>query len=612
MTRWWMRFALFVMFMLTSVRVYTVWVHGEVPPWVWGYGLLADTAALVVLAAIASLGLTSRFRWVRAIPVVFVVVIVLLVAAAEAFYWHEFETRLDRLVFHYLAYPVEVLVFLEEQFYITWVVVPFVLLVALVMRCIGLPPLAQNRGALLGLFVVAVVVLFLVRQPVPDASRHFNQLASNGYVGVLTAATLSADNWSGLYPGIPYPQPTSVQQPLPDNMEVADRGVPGRAVPGNVMPIGRKNVVLIIEESFSGPNWTNPKLRQAFLPELDRLLDQGLAFTGIYAAGTRTTRGMESLMHGFPPLPGISATEREGVERLPSLPRALRDAGYRTIFAYGGWPDFSNFTRYWRSIGFEQTTSRDHFPPGTFETSWGVEDGALFSHILGLLDDMTAGTAPVFLAALTVTNHRPFSVPPDVGQADERSLNSAMHYADSALGAFFREARTRDWYADTLFVVVADHGPRIHGESLIPVESYRIPLVMISEPALTPAVIADSGSAIGVPATILQLLGITPEQPFWGLPLLNGASTMIPVEHDYHVGQLVGGRLTVLTRGGRFFTWQQSPEGLIAQGEIPQSTPAAQQVAAYFGSAHRFFYNPMRPTGQSGSTIAQHRHVGGE
>ena len=31
------------------------------------------------------------------------------VCVAEVFFWYEFEERLDRLVFHYLAYPMEVL-----------------------------------------------------------------------------------------------------------------------------------------------------------------------------------------------------------------------------------------------------------------------------------------------------------------------------------------------------------------------------------------------------------------------------------------------------------------------------------------------------------------------
>ena len=40
-----------------------------------------------------------------------------------------------------------------------------------------------------------------------------------------------------------------------------------------------------------------------------------------------------------------------------------------------------------------------------------------------------------------------------------------MAYADQALGDFMAAAQHKSWYADTLFVVVADHG--LHPERLM-------------------------------------------------------------------------------------------------------------------------------------------------
>jgi phosphoglycerol transferase MdoB-like AlkP superfamily enzyme len=587
MTGWWSRFALFVLGMLTLVRAYTVSVHGAVPVWVWLYGLQADVAALIILSAVAALGMRSSRAWVRSSFVILVVAVVLLVVVAEVFYWHEFEARLDRLVFHYLAYPVEVLVFMEEQFYITWLLLPFALLVYLVVRLLGTVPRMERGVPVLLLLVSGVCVLVFVRQPVLDQSRHLNQLSSNGYIGVLTASTISQQDWLELYPGV-------VSHSIPDDQAQSESS----RVP--VAKLGNKNVVLIIEESFSGPIWTDPALRHQWLPEFERLSERGLAFNNIYAAGTRTSRGMESIMHGFPPLPGISAIERAGIEHLASLPRVLRAAGYKTIFAYGGWPDFSNFTSYWHRIGFERTTNRNHFPAGTFETSWGAEDKALFSHVIGLMDEMT-GQQPVFLATLTVSNHRPFGVPGDQGSPNKRTLMNAMHYADSALGDFFRIARSRPWYENTVFVVVADHGPRIHGDSLIPIESYRVPLLILSEPALPPAKIEAVGSSIGIPATILDLLGVETKEKFWGPSLVSGRDTPVPVEHDYHVGELVAGQLTVLARGGIFYAWKLDEKGVIPMGVIAPSALEARRVADYFGSAHALFY-----ASGSGHAVAEH------
>ena len=592
MTGRWCRFALFVLGMLTLVRAYTVSVHGAVPAWVWLYGLQADVAALILLSAVAALGMRSSRAWVRSFFVILVVAVVLLVVVAEVFYWQEFEARLDRLVFHYLAYPVEVLVFMDEQFYITWLLLPFALLVYLVVRVLGIVPRMDSGKPVLLLLVLGVCVLVMVRQPVLDQSRHLNQLSSNGYIGVLTASTISQQDWPELYPG--------VASHSNSDLDAAGH-VQWESLKVPVAKLGNKNVVLVIEESFSGPNWTDPALRHEWLPEFERLSGRGLSFTNIYAAGTRTSRGMESIMHGFPPLPGISAIERDGVERLASLPRVLKAAGYQTIFAYGGWPGFSNFTSYWHSIGFERTTNRHHFPAGTFETSWGADDKALFGHVIGMLDEMTAQQRPVFLATLTVSNHRPFSVPNDQDSPHKRTLTNAMHYADSALGDFFRVARTRPWYENTVFVVVADHGPRIHGDSLIPIESYRVPLLILNEPALQPAIVEEVGSSIGIPATILDLLGIQTEEKFWGPSLVSGRDTPVPVEHDYHVGELVAGQLTVLARGGIFYAWKLGGEGVDPMGVIDPLALEARRVADYFGSAHRQYY-----ASGSGHAIAEH------
>ena len=592
MTIWWGRFALFALGVLTLVRVYTVLVYGAVPIWVWLYGLLADITALVLLSAVASLGMRSSRAWVRSSFVVLVVAIVLLVAVAEVFYWHEFEARLDRLVFHYLAYPVEVLVFMDEQFYITWLWLPFALLVYLVVHLLGTVPRMDSGKPVLLLLVLAVCVLVMVRQPVLDQSRLLNQLSSNGYIGVLTASTISQQDWLELYPGVVY-------HARADRYSANE--AQSEALTSPIASLLKKNVVLIIEESFSGSNWTDPALRHRWLPEFERLSERGLAFTNIYAAGTRTTRGMESILHGFPPLPGISAIERNGVERLASLPRVLQAAGYQTIFAYGGWPDFSNFTSYWHRIGFERTTSRNDFPADTFETSWGADDKALFRQVITLMDETTGQKQPVFLATLTVSNHRPFSVPDDENSPDKRTLNTAMHFADAALGDFFRVARTRPWYENTVFVVVADHGPRIHGDSLIPIESYRVPLLILSEPALPTEKIEDVGSTIGIPATILDLLGLETGEEFWGPSLLSGRDTPVPVEHDYHVGELVAGQLTVLARGGIFYAWRLNPEGVSPMGVITPSASEAQQVADYFGSAHTLFY-----ASGSGHAVTEH------
>jgi Sulfatase len=573
MSWFWTRFSLFVLLLLLSIRVFTTWSSESIPLWVWGFGLLADVAALAMLCGVVALAALSRFQWLRSTVVGIMMAVIVIVAVAEVFFWHEFQSRLDRLVFHYLAYPVEVLTFLEEQFYIAWIVVPLVLLIVGLTRMLGRLPQMQV-GTVLVLVTIALVVGVFVRQPILDQSRPLNQMASNGYIGVLTAATVNPERWPSLFPGV---------------TPSAEAFKPAAARPP-VIDVAARHVVLIIEESFAGRDWLDPRRRAVHLPSFTALSEEGLRFDNVFASGTRTTRGMEAILHGFVPLPGISATERDGFERLPSLPRAFKAHGYQTFFAYGGWPGFSNFTNYWRGVGFDHTSSRYDFREGTFETSWGVNDRDVFTHILEEMDERTQQPAPVFLATLTVSNHRPFIVPAGEPGAEERSLTAAMHYADAALGYFFRQAKLRDWYDDTVFVIVADHAPRIHGDSLIPVESYRVPLLILSSPEVAPQVITERGSSAGIAATLVALFGIGGDEAFRVPSLLDGMDAPAYVEHDYHVGELLADRFTVLARGGTFYGWSVDGDSLQPVGQVAASSVEARRLTEVMSEAHGFLY----------------------
>jgi hypothetical protein len=557
------RFLLLFLGLGLATRLYICSSLADVPLWVWGLGLWND-----LLAAVMFLGLTSPVllvpqRFLRRALVAVLVAVVLIVAAAEAFYWIEFQARLDRLVFHYLAYPIEVLVFLDEQFYLHWVGVPFLLLAYGIAVLLD-PPQATRGGGVLAGVALALVVAATARQDTIDPSRHLNQAASNGYLGVLTAAVRDVADIDSILP----PAGAAPPPPQPDSHRSA--GLAG------------SHVVVIIEESMAGPYWVDRSSRGAVFPNLMKLAEGGVLFDQAFATGTRTTRGLEAILNGFPPLPGISTTERAGFERLPSLARALAGAGYHTVFAYGGWPHFSNFTNYWRGIGFAETTSREDFLGAAFMTSWGASDDDLFRLALERMDAAVAEHDKVFLAMLTVSHHRPFELPPHSPYAGGRSATDALRYADAALGRYFEAARSKPWFDDTLFVIVADHGPKTTGETLIPVASYHVPLVLMHAGRLVPGRIDRAVTTMSVPRTVTNLLEVEHTQAFWGADLFAPQAGPLPVEHDYHVGWIVDGGLRVLTRDGDVWGW---PAGAATAAPVPEAG-----LVGYFRAAHRAFY----------------------
>ncbi len=546
------------------------------------YLLIPVTMAIIMQSVFGRFAVVFSRFWI-----LLLVVVTLIATIGDVFFWMEFESRPDRLVFHYIRYPVEVAAFLQEQFYIGFLVIPFALICWFVYRllrvCIddALACRVSNRERACWILAVATLVLaspfVFTAGPVQVAkSRHVNALASNAWYSVLHAAFVDETRWNAARVG-------------EDRAEALIRAAYPPTNPVS-MPYGNfRNVILVIEESFAGEAWTDPGKRKKYMPELSRWAERGIFYTNIYATGSRTTRGMEAIFHGYPPLPGIALTQRGGFERLPSLARELRKAGYGTTFLYGGWPHFSDFDTYWKQTGFDHILSKYDFDQRWFETSWGVADEILFEKLLELMDEKTRQNTPAFIATLTVSNHRPFDVP--AGRtgfpAHRRKLEYAIAYADWALGRFLDEASSRPWYRDTLIVVMADHGPRPAGNATIPVSSYRIPVLMLGG-KLPPGTVTTLGSSMDLPITLSRLLGLPVNEAFWGNDLLSGKDGIVLMEQDYHVGVFDDRVLNVIRHNGETEGWCPGPDNRF----VP-CTPESDMLElgrAVFQTAHDRFY----------------------
>lgn len=129
---------------------------------------------------------------------------------------------------------------------------------------------------------------------------------------------------------------------------------------------------------------------------------------------------------------------------------------------------------------------------------------------------------PFFLHVMTTSNHRPYTYPEgriDIPSGTGRA--GAVKYTDYAIGKFLRDAKTRAWFDNTIFVIIADHGASARGTTDIPVERYRIPLIIYSPGHVKAQRIDRLASQIDVPPTLLRgLLGVNYRSKFFGYDLL--------------------------------------------------------------------------------------------
>lgn len=281
-------------------------------------------------------------------------------------------------------------------------------------------------------------------------------------------------------------------------------------------PTRPKNLVIVLEESL-GAEFVGALGGLPLTPRLDALAKQGIWFEQLYATGTRSVRGLEALVTGFTPTPAQSVIKLGRSQRnFFSIAALLRSQGYATSFIYGGEAQFDNMRRFFMNNGFESVIDENDYVNPVFHGSWGVADEDVFARA----DEEFSKPhdRPFFTLLFTTSNHSPYEYPDgriEPYDAEPHTVNNAVQYADYALGAFFDRARTRDYWNDTVFLVVADHNSRVYGAKLVPVEHFHIPGLILGG-GIEPSTYAPVASQIDLPPTLLSLIGVSSQHPMIG------------------------------------------------------------------------------------------------
>jgi phosphoglycerol transferase MdoB-like AlkP superfamily enzyme len=287
----------------------------------------------------------------------------------------------------------------------------------------------------------------------------------------------------------------------------------------------RFNIVLVMMESMTAQVVEAVGGLPGVTPVLNRLAKQGLVFDSIYSTGYRTDQGLAAILSGYPAQPDQSAILHDDkMRKLPSLPAQLKKLGYQTHAWYGGELNFANMGAYFYHLGFDMITSQGDFPKGTPTQNWGIPDHLLFKEVNSSL---AKKPQPFFAFVQTLSLHKPYDTPGNTlsesAPLADRFLACAT-YADSAIGAFIDEAATQPWYANTLFVFVADHGVSEPGNLGPDMPMARkVPLIFYG-PALAKSSLGKRSHQIGnhhdIPATLCQALGIESQSFKWSRSLL--------------------------------------------------------------------------------------------
>lgn len=279
----------------------------------------------------------------------------------------------------------------------------------------------------------------------------------------------------------------------------------------NLLRTIRPNIIIIITESLTAKALEATGGRPGIMPELNKLVKEGVLFDQIYAASDRTDKGIAAVLAGYPSLPGTSPLKYQKLtEKLAFLPKKINNEGYRSEFYYGGTLVFANYQSFLVQAGFDKMVSDKDFPPAELKSKWGAFDHVVLNKCLA---DTPDNDTKFLKTILTLTSHEPFETPVKSvfkGNDDDTKYLNSLHYTDASFGNFISEAKKRKWWDSTLIIIIADHGSARPGNSGSAEKiRYHIPMIWLGGALnVRDTVISTLASQTDLAATLLAQLQI--------------------------------------------------------------------------------------------------------
>jgi phosphoglycerol transferase MdoB-like AlkP superfamily enzyme len=546
----------------------------------------------------------------------------LFVGASELTFWNEFGSRFNFIAVDYLIYTREVIGNIEESYpvarWLAMLAVAAIVIVALTRRSLRTRDDDSSFGGrslvVLGWLAITIITAFTVNSVMKDRLRntYVNSLAGNGIYEFFAAFRNASLDFHRFYRTLPDAEAYAIARTMLKTPNATWVGSDPHDITRAIHAAGPErhlNVVLITVESLSAGYLGVYGGKKDLTPNLDRLAAQSLFFKNMYANGTRTVRGLEAVTLSIPPTPGDSLIKEKHNENLFSLADIFNQRGYVSEFVYGGYGYFDNMNYFFANNGYKDVDRRD-IPAGATihsENVWGVADEDLYTLALGQMDKIHDAGKPFFLHIMTTSNHRPYTWPKGrVVAMPQGKRDGAVKYTDWAIGDFIRRMRAKPYFRDTVFVITADHCADSSGKARIPINRYRIPLLIYSPAHIPPRHIERMISQIDIPPTLLGLLHFSYRSRFFGHDVLD-----LPPERDrafpstyQNLGYLRGDRLTILSPGSEVeqvnpdpVTGSAVPYPQVDQAEVHQA------IAAYQVAYDEFHSGRMRWRASDGAPV---------
>jgi phosphoglycerol transferase MdoB-like AlkP superfamily enzyme len=303
-------------------------------------------------------------------------------------------------------------------------------------------------------------------------------------------------------------------------------------LPSEDYPVARKiiydgevkkpNIVWVLLESLSTNFLTEEYNGQNLMPFFNDLISKSYYFRNFYSAGTHTNNGIFASLYGYPALFNEQMLNAGG-KKYTGLSYHLHKQGYRNLFFLTSNPNYDHMNSFLLDNHFDRIYSIYDYPKDKIVNNFGIQDDFLFEYGIKELNNISKqDNAPFFSVFLTVSNHPPYVIPEQFKNAGDTDEKRIIAFVDNSLKNFMENAAKEEWYKNTLFVFLGDHGA-ILGKQIhdMPLSYNHIPCLIYS-PLLkdAPKQFDQFGGQIDLFPTLMGLLNYSYTNHSLGIDLL--------------------------------------------------------------------------------------------
>ncbi len=256
----------------------------------------------------------------------------------------------------------------------------------------------------------------------------------------------------------------------------------------------KPNVVIFLLESFAyyktgiSGNPLNPS------PNFDELANHGLLFKRYYTPHGGTARSVFTAVTGIPDIELVETSSRNPlIVDQHTIIDDFKD--YDKYYFLGGSANWGEI----RGLLLHNIKGLKLFEEGSYSSPnidvWGISDLDLFKEANSVFKKKKE--KPFFAIIHTSGNHRPYTIPKDNDNFEIKEISkekavkygfrspaafNSYRFMDHSIGIFMKLAKKEDYFKNTVFVFIGDHGLYRNADHMHPSEKklllnkYHVPL----------------------------------------------------------------------------------------------------------------------------------------